>query len=218
MDDYNYKRLAADTAGMMEVLADDIITGCANNHQRTSTLQKLNKMENTATGYLPRRLCLVLGTPYMVTQNLDTADRIVNGAIGILKHIETTVKNGEEYVSRVWLLFDDQACGAKIRLKYQQHMVEHRIDRRYTPFVRRELPINMKSRIIKFKRRQFPLLPSNAQTIHKVQGASFDMVVYEYDRSHKLALVYVASPLTSPVVDQAKKYMRFMACFNTNPK
>ncbi|CAH0401997.1 unnamed protein product [Chilo suppressalis] len=108
-------------------------------------------------------------------QDINTIQRetVVRTVKSAMSHEEfcamTTVKNGEEYVSRVWLLFDDPACGEKIRLKCQQHMVEHRIDLRYTPFVRRELPINMKSRIIKVKRRQFSLLPSNAQTIHKVQ-------------------------------------------------
>jgi len=31
-----------------------------------------------------------------------------------------------------------------------------------------------------------------AITIHESQGASFDEIVYEYDKKHKLQLVYVA--------------------------
>lgn len=158
----------------------------------------------------------VLGTPYMVTQNLDKSDRIVNGSIGILKHIETTVKNGEEYVIRVWLELEDEAYGGRLRMKYQQHMIEHRINSKYTPFVRRD----MKSKIIKVKRKQFPLLPSNAQTIHKVQGASSDMIVYEYDRSHELALVYVAlsqaRSLQGLFPTNRKKDHRFRHCMKDN--
>lgn len=42
------------------------------------------------------------------------------------------------------------------------------------------------------KRNQFPLVSSCSITVHKSQGASFGEVVYEYEKAHRLSLVYVA--------------------------
>ena len=223
VNNYNYKVLSNDSAGVIECPAEDVIVGCANNHQRTSTMQRLNKMDVSATGYLSKMLCLVLGRPYMLTQNMDKNDHLVNGAMGILKHCELGVKDGNEYVKRLWIEFDDEQCGAELRLKYRQHMIKHKILDSYTPIVRRKLSISLNSKVIKVKRKQFPVLPANAITIHKSQGASFDKVVYEYDRSHEISLVYVAlsraRTLEGLFLTNKKKDHRFRHCMkNTNTR
>lgn len=38
----------------------------------------------------------------------------------------------------------------------------------------------------------FPLVSGCAMTIHKSQGGTFDEVVYEYQRTHSLSILYVA--------------------------
>lgn len=45
---------------------------------------------------------------------------------------------------------------------------------------------------INAKRNQFPVVSACAITIHKSQGATFDEVVYEYEKTHTQQLVYVA--------------------------
>ena len=39
-------------------------------------------------GGLPYKIPLAIDYPYMITTNIDVEDGMVNGAIGVLKHIE----------------------------------------------------------------------------------------------------------------------------------
>jgi hypothetical protein len=39
-------------------------------------------------GGLPCKIPLAMGYPYIITTNIDVEDGIINGAIGILKHME----------------------------------------------------------------------------------------------------------------------------------
>ncbi|XP_039961403.1 ATP-dependent DNA helicase pif1-like [Bactrocera tryoni] len=48
------------------------------------------------------------------------------------------------------------------------------------------------NKTINAKRNHFPLVSGCAMTIHKSQGGTFDEVVYEYQRTHSLSLLYVA--------------------------
>ncbi|GFW25405.1 uvrD_C_2 domain-containing protein [Trichonephila clavipes] len=53
------------------------------------------------------------------------------------------------------------------------------------------IPLNNNKTIIA-KRKHFPLISALAMTIHKSQGGTYEVTVYEYDRKHPRELVYVA--------------------------
>ncbi|GFR30114.1 ATP-dependent DNA helicase [Trichonephila clavata] len=48
------------------------------------------------------------------------------------------------------------------------------------------------NKTINAKRNHFPLVSGCAVTIHKSQGATFNEVAYEYQRTHSLPLLYAA--------------------------
>jgi hypothetical protein len=79
---------------------------------------RLEKDINNTCG-LPSELRFKCGVKYLVTINQNTSDGIVNGAVGILKHIVLTKNKQEDkpLVKRVYLLFDVELVGRFTRNK-----------------------------------------------------------------------------------------------------
>ncbi|GFS83880.1 uncharacterized protein TNCV_2363191 [Trichonephila clavipes] len=139
---------------------------------------------------------------------------LVNSAIGTLKYIEyltedeqvtiygTTEVDGEPQPStstrirkrvRLWLEFPNPSMGQLCREKAKPHVMCKRdvLDLKWTPIVTRAANIPLGGNI-KRRRNQFPVVSASAITIHKSQGGPFDEVVFNYDKSQQIQLVYVA--------------------------
>ncbi|GFW58118.1 ATP-dependent DNA helicase [Trichonephila clavipes] len=146
--------------------------------------------------------------------NLDVEDGLVNGAIGTLKYIEyltedeqvtiygTTEVDVEPQPStstrirkrvRLWLEFPNPSMGQLCRVKAKPHVMCKRdvLDLKWTLIVIRATNILLGGNI-KYRRNQFPVVSASAITIHKSQGGIFDEVVFNYDKSQQIQLVYVA--------------------------
>lgn len=205
MDLYNNQVISTHSV----LTAEDQITGYDGNTQFVTAKTKLHKMSTAEVGGLPYLLNVACETPYMVTLNIDVADGIVNGAIGTLKYIERHIasrtdsdadrtSNDLSSLSQLtlWIEFPEERTGKVARVKCRPHVVSafHEFGSaalKWTPISVRTVSGSLGGSI-RFKRRQFPLVPAAAITIHKAQGATFDQVVFEYDKSQQTSLVYVA--------------------------
>ncbi|GFW30243.1 uncharacterized protein TNCV_3850141 [Trichonephila clavipes] len=65
------------------------------------------------------------------------------------------------------------------------------LDLKWTPIVTRAANIPLCGNI-KCRRNHFPVLSASAIIIHKSQGSTFDEVVFNYDKSQQIQIVYVA--------------------------
>ncbi|GFY12082.1 uncharacterized protein TNCV_4975821 [Trichonephila clavipes] len=83
--------------------------------------------------------------------------------------------------------------GQLCRVKVKPHVMYKRdvLDLKWTPIVTRAANISLGGNI-KCRRNQFPVVSASAITIHKSQGGTFDEVVFNYDKSQQIQLVYVA--------------------------
>ncbi|GFU48237.1 ATP-dependent DNA helicase [Trichonephila clavipes] len=176
--------------------------------------RNLHKMSVVESDGLPYSLKLAVGYPYMITMNLDVEDGLVNGAIGTLKYIEyltadeqvtiygTTEVDVEPQPStstrirkrvRLWLEFPNPSMGQLCTVKAKPHVMCKCdvLDLKWTPIVTRAANIPLGGNI-KCRRNQFPVVSASAITIHKSQGGTFDEVVFNYDKSQQIQLVYVA--------------------------
>ncbi|GFU13927.1 uncharacterized protein TNCV_940961 [Trichonephila clavipes] len=172
------------TAANFENIADNKMIGYNTLTEVASARRNLHKMSVVESGDMPYSLKLAVGYPYMITMNLDVEDGLVNGAIGTLKYIEyltedeqetiygTTEVDGEPQPStstrirkrvRLWLEFPNPSMGQLCRVKAKPHVM-------CKPDVS----------------------DLNAITIHKSQGGTFDEVVFNYDKSQQIQIVYVA--------------------------
>jgi hypothetical protein len=186
--DYNNKALHNERT--IEVIAEDIYCGYKNNEQLVSMRTKLHKMTVTETNGLPYMLKVLLNKSYMITTNIDVVDGLANGAIGTLKCIE--LDEDDTTVKHLWLDFNNDKIGRLMKLKCLPYVVSNKLNRRWVPIAKRSSSITFKSRMLKCKRIQFPLVEACALTIHKSQGGTFTEVVYDYEKSHEQQLVYVA--------------------------
>ncbi|GFW55262.1 uncharacterized protein TNCV_116481 [Trichonephila clavipes] len=83
--------------------------------------------------------------------------------------------------------------GQLYRVKAKPHVMCKRdvLDLKWTPIVTRAANIPLGGNI-KCRRNQFPVVSASAITIHKSQGGTFDEVVFNYDKSQQIQLVYAA--------------------------
>lgn len=124
----------------------------------------------------------LLGTPYMITCNIDVTDGLVNGAFGILRHIEYGEEE-EDNIKRVWLHIEKSKIGKLLKSKSHAHVAsKQELNHDWVPIGKRTTNISFKTRSLSCKRLQFSLVEACALTIYKSQGGTYDTVVYEYDK------------------------------------
>lgn len=79
-----------------------------------------------------------------------------------------------------------------IRVKTQTHILANPdLNHSLTPISQRICNVQTTSKIITCKRTQFLLVEACEIMIHKLQGGTYDTIVYEYSTSHEQQLVYV---------------------------
>lgn len=114
-------------------------------------------------GGLPQELQVSVGTRVMLLRNLVTNEGLVNGAMGIVTHIELQ-ENGVEF--QIFVRFDDINIG---------RMFQSPSHDRSIPITRYTQEYLYLGRYI--NRIHFPLTPCWACTVHKLQGISVDSAV-----------------------------------------
>ena len=152
-----------------------------------------NKISETAG--LPSELEFKVDARYMMTINVDTADGLVNGATGRLKLIQRSERDNSIPI-KVWIQFDDPSVGSTRRENNKSASRNLRIPNSDT-----WTPIDPIGRIarrrqgggnLQILRKQFPLVPAQAITIHKSQGDTYSYVVVHLTKTIKRASLYVA--------------------------
>ena len=166
-----------------------MFTGYKKAEQLASAQSKLHKMSYTETGCLPYLLRLSIDMPYMITTNIETNDRLVNGAIGKLKLIENFEDDSGERIHRLWMQFENDVVGAILRAKQPSRCRPANVEDDWVPILKRTVSIKLGS--ITCKRAQFPLISACALTVHKSQGGTFPEIVFDYDKRQEQQLVYV---------------------------
>ncbi|UYV81693.1 hypothetical protein LAZ67_20002002 [Cordylochernes scorpioides] len=168
-------------------------------------------MSVAETDGLPYMLPLAVGYPYMITSNIDVADGLVNGAIGVLLYIErqpanaddrsapggpstsTSLPPAEDEIATLWFQFEDKNTGTKAKIKCRPHVHSkpNTLSVDWVPVHKKVVNISL-TKTVKCKRKQFPCVPACAITIHKAQGGTFTTIVYKYSSKQPQQLVYVA--------------------------
>ena len=115
---------------------------------------------------LPAKLKLSVGATVMLTDNISVTDRLINGSIDTVKHIDRRPKL---LCSTIHVKFDDPKAGNSLK------------DRRFHGELKGCVPITARAKRFPLKkgkcaviaeRKQFPLILGHAITVHKSQGST----------------------------------------------
>ena len=155
-------------------------------------LQSFQNKKRQECGGLSDEVMLKIGIKYMITTNIDVEDGLVNGACGVLKHITFNENNTPKII---WLNFGENIkIGSKIRNKYKDIMINLNIDLNLIPIYAIDVIINTKENY-QIVRKQIPVIPAEAITVHKSQGQTYDKVCIDFTKFNKFksrSLFYVA--------------------------
>ena len=113
-------------------------------------------------GGLPSSLQISLGTRVMLLRNLLTEEGLVNGAMGVVVHMDIV----DGVLKTVYVKFDDSTVGRR----FQEAIHDNSI-----PVCEYRQEFLYKGRYI--DRVTFPIIPCWATTVHKTQGISLESAV-----------------------------------------
>ena len=127
---------------------------------------------------------------YDLTTNIDVTDGLTNGAECMIQSIDYRVENSTR-PSIIWVSFPHPDIGRKHRRQHA-HLYNTHINKNWTPVleVTKQFQINKKSKV-KILRRQFPLRPAAAKTIHRCQGDTLNEAVVDFPKSTREHMHYV---------------------------
>lgn len=129
---------------------------------------------------------------YDLTTNVDVTDGLTNGAEYVIKNVDYRVENSSR-PSIIWVLFSDVDIGKKQR-RENMHLYNTKPINRYDMDTNcrstRQFRTNHKSQV-QILRRQFPVRPASAKTIHRCQGDTLNAAVVDFPRSTQEHMHYV---------------------------
>ena len=194
VDAYNTKVLASLNTEGATANAYDFCVGDGLASIREKVLSNVKNLKTTETYGLPLRIDLKVSAKYMMTVNLDIENGLVNGAYGQLIMIDygKLQKTNETVPCRLWIKFNEEKTGRKARVNFHNVMRNRNIDFSVTPIEPVTRQINTRSTNFKVERKQFPIVPSEAMTIYKSQGGTYEKVVVNLKKGITRSELYVA--------------------------
>jgi len=127
---------------------------------------------------------------YDLTTNVSVLDGMTNGAEYTVEKIDYRVPDSTT-PSTTWVMFKDPNIGHYWRREYL-HLYNVQIQSTWTPMVEITRQVRLyKRNQVQVLRRQFPLRPAAAKTIHCCQGDTLDAAVVDLPASTREHMHYV---------------------------
>ncbi|KAL8608417.1 hypothetical protein ACOMHN_002650 [Nucella lapillus] len=154
-------------------------------------MERAKSLPPNETYGLPSELDLKVTARYMMTVNVCTEDGLVNGATGTLKYIQYSTQTHQPI--RVWIEFDSPEVGRSVQGDNAHIARRLRLPDTWTPI---DLIVRVAIRKqgggnLQLLRKQFPLVPAMAITIHKSQGDAYNRVAVHMKKGMRRASLYV---------------------------
>ena len=112
----------------------------------------------------------------MLTDNINVFDRLINGSIGTVKHLDI---RSNSLCSTIYVKFDDPKAGNSIKDRRQNELKE------CVPIIARakKFPLKKGKITVIAERKQFPLILGHAITVHEFQGSTLNYMKGDLSRS-----------------------------------
>lgn len=161
------------------IKAHDTVIGAQSQTLREKILKQIPLDQPNKTSQLHTVLNLAVGERTDISLNIRTDDGLTNGAGNIIKLIQTQETGKPSGIT--WVPFDCTDVGEKTRHD-NRHLYMQGIEPTWTPIkpVTSQFAVGI-NRTAQVLRKQFPLRPAAAKTIHRSQGDTVDKIVVNFD-------------------------------------
>jgi len=187
VDNHNDKCLIAEGQDIYLFKAKDSIRD--NRTQRADVKDILKTKSFSGTRGLRTELKICVNARVFLTQNLDTADHLVNGALGTVVHINVGNNSRDDpYVQLngvIYVKFDNEEAGNKRKKRHLPGKLSQCVPiEAETKKFDLDRGNKNKTSCVEVVRKQYPLQVAYALTIHKSQGSQFDHIVLDFYRTN----------------------------------
>lgn len=130
------------------------------------------KKSKTETQGLPTGIGLKINIRYIITKNINVSDGLANGVTGILKDITFVTKNDKQVPKTLWFDFELKKIGIAMKSNFSEKMKKDNIESHLVPIEKVSIQAFGKNEFYTITRKQFPVSPAEAMTVHKSQGCT----------------------------------------------
>ena len=187
VDEHNQEIFRKSTNEKVQVKAIDIVLSDLSDYLKERLKKQIPNDPSKTMGLYS--VCSILKeAKYDLTTNVSVVDGMTNGAECIIKKIDYRVP-GSSRPSIIWVLFQEQHIGNDYRREYS-HLYNRTVEKNWVPVL--EVTRQFRKHQMQVLRRQFPLRPSAAKTIHHCQGDTLNEAVVDLPSSKREHMHYVA--------------------------
>ena len=178
VNDFNDRAHRAISGTKYSIKAHDSVIG-AKSQDLTDKILKQIPSDPRKTKQLHSILNIAVGERTEISLNIRTDDGMTNGAGNVIKRVQ--VHQTDRPSGIIWVQFDHAVVGEKTRHDNRQLYVQG-IEPTWTPIkpVTTQFAVG-RNRTVQVVRKQFPLRPAAAKTIHRSQGDTETRVVVNFD-------------------------------------
>ena len=178
VNEFNERVHQAGTCGKHSIKAVDSVIGANSAQLRDKIISQIPN-DPRKTKQIISNLQLSVGERTEIAMNVRTEDGMTNGAGNVIKKIQLNQRNKPSGI--IWVQFDHADVGEKTRLENRQLYVQG-IERTWTPIkpttTQFAVGRNQSAQVV---RKQFPLRPAAAKTIHHSQGVTEQKIVVNFN-------------------------------------
>jgi endonuclease/exonuclease/phosphatase (EEP) superfamily protein YafD len=187
VDQHNHDIFHKSTNEKVEIKAIDIVLGDLSDELKEKVKKQIPNDPSKTMGLYS--VCSILkDAKYDLTTNVSVVDGMTNGAECVIKKVDYRLP-GSSRPSIIWVSFQEEHIGNNYRKEYA-HLYNKSIERHWIPIL--EVTRQFRKHQMQVLRRQFPLRPSAAKTIHRCQGDTLTEAVVDLPSSKREHMHYVA--------------------------
>ena len=187
VDEFNERVHNAATGNKYQIKAQDSVIGANSSELRERILTQIPN-DPRKTKQLALNLRLAEGERTELVMNIRTEDGMTNGAGNVIKLVQLFQESKPSGI--VWVQFDHSDVGHKTRIE-NRHLYVQGIDQAWTPIkpVTTQFAVG-RNKVAHVVRKQFPLRPATAKTIHRSQGDTETKIVVNFSTKRTIPHIH----------------------------
>ena len=176
VDDYNESIYQTSTGNKYTINAHNSVIGAISAEFREKIMRQIPHVPLKNSKQMARKLRIAEGERTEIALNVRTDDGLTNGASSVVKCVKLNQPNKPSGI--VWVEFDDQDVGRKTRHENRNLYNMEGIQPTWTPIkpVTTQFAVG-RTKSAQVVRKQFPLRPAAAKTVHRSQGDTQTQIV-----------------------------------------